>query len=272
MTKKTAAATPTLTPELLETLYRRHHRPENLFPDPLCLVLRHHGAPDGEVAGLLAAALAYGRAELIVRALEEIFAKIGPSPREALLATRPEEWPERFDGFCYRFHKGRDVAALLILLRQALARHGSLASLWEKCFRGDVGDALSAFSHEILSGDPRPALPFRDLPQGHPVRYFLASPASGAAAKRLCLYLRWMVRRDEIDPGHWEGLTSPAQLVIPLDTHVARVSRHFGLTARKAADWRTAQEITSALRRFHPEDPLRYDFSLFRHGMRGDGG
>ena len=99
------------------------------------------------------------------------------------------------------------------------------------------------------------------------MRFLLASPASGGAAKRLCLYLRWMARRDALDPGYWSGAVETARLVVPLDTHVARVGRQLGLTGRATADWKMALEITEGLRRFDPADPLRFDFSLFRFGM-----
>lgn len=257
-----------LTKEFLDELYERHHRLGNLFPDPLVYARGYDDPKEGEVAGLIAASLAYGRVEKIVEALGFVFERLGPRPRATLLAIGPKELSKKFEGFVYRFHKGADIALFLWLVRGALARWGGLGELFSASRDGDMGRTLTEFSAGISRQDPRPFLSGGELPKGHPVRFLVASPASGCAAKRLCLYLRWMVRKDELDPGYWAGMVDPASLVVPLDTHVAKVGRTLGMTARKAADWRTALEITDRLRAFYPNDPLRADFSLFRFGMK----
>ncbi len=257
----------------LERLYRTHHRPENLHPDPLVMA-RGFGDPgDGEVAGLVAAALAYGRVDKILEALEAVFVVLGDRPRAEVLAGDPLRWLGALDGFVYRFHRGRDVVALLVLVRRALERWGSLQALFRSVDDGGpIGPALSRFCAALLAGDPRPALAGPTVPASHPVRHLLASPERGGAAKRMCLFLRWMARRDALDPGYWWGAVDPARLVVPLDTHVARVGRQLGFTRRKSADWKTACEITGALRAYDPRDPVRFDFSLFRYGMGQGGG
>jgi uncharacterized protein (TIGR02757 family) len=260
--------TPPVSKAFLEGLFRSHHRLENLAPDPLVFARGYSTPEEGEVAGLLAAGFAYGQVEKIMGALAEVFRPLGARPTEAIRILTPRDLSDAYEGFCYRFHKTEDVALFLHLVRQALERWGSLSRLFAAGDgASDIGPALSAFTDAILAGDARPLLRTRAVPAGHPVRFLLSSPARGGAAKRLCLFLRWMVRRDAIDPGYWHGRVDPARLVVPLDTHVARVSGELGLTQRKAADWRTAREITESLRRFDPADPVRYDFSLFRHGM-----
>ncbi|WP_025321845.1 TIGR02757 family protein [Deferrisoma camini] len=252
----------------LERLYAAHHRPEFLWPDPLVFARGWADPRDGEVAALVAAAFAYGRVEKILEALGEIFGHLGDRPREALGRVAPREWQERLGGFAYRFHKGGDVAVLLHLVAQALERWGTLADLFERSDPGDdLKTALSRFSQAVLGGDPRPLLREPRLPPRHPVRHLLASPATGGAAKRMCLFLRWVVRRDALDPGYWHGRVDPARLVVPLDAHVARVGRALGFTARKSNDWKTAVEITHSLAAYDPADPVRFDFSLFRFGM-----
>jgi len=253
---------------LLEGLHARHHHLENLNPDPLVFPRQYAEVADGELAGLVAAGLAYGQVDQIMLTLGQVFGTLGPSPAGFLRATPPRQFLERFAGFSYRFHKAGDLALLLHLVGQVLDRYGSLL----KCFLdgdrgGAIGPALGAFADRLLSGDARPILASPHVPPGHPVRHFLPSPARGGAAKRLCLYLRWMVRKDDLDPGFWHGVVDPARLVVPLDTHVARVGRELGLSTRRTADWKTACEITDALRRHDPRDPVRYDFSLFRYGM-----
>ncbi|GAB4272280.1 MAG: TIGR02757 family protein [Deferrisomatales bacterium] len=257
----------------LEGLYRRYHRPEHLSPDPLEFVRRFRDPGDGEVAGVVAAALAYGRVEQIVAHLDRVFSVLGPSPSAFLAGTAPGELRSTCRGLAYRFHKGEDLALLLHLLGQARDRWGSLGALFRAGdTEAEVGPALSAFCRTLLGQDARPVLRTRSIPPGHPVRHLLAGPGRGGAAKRLCLFLRWMVRKDALDPGFWFGAVDPARLVIPLDTHVARVGRALGFTERRSPDWRCACQITEALRRYDPQDPVRYDFSLFRYGMAGGAG
>jgi uncharacterized protein (TIGR02757 family) len=263
-----------LTRNFLESLYAEHHKLAKLNPDPLIYARGYATPEEGEVAALVSASFAYGQVEKIVAALGQIFTQLGDTPSQAIINTDPHRWLEKFEGFTYRFHKGGDVALYLWLLRQALERRGSLRALFSahdivgrNSDSADIAPAISGFCAEILAGDPRPLLSTSQLPQRHPVRHLLASPAGGSASKRLCLFLRWMARKDELDPGYWSDILSPARLVVPLDTHVARVGRLLGMTARKSADWKTAVEITQALAKHCPADPLRYDFSLFRYGM-----
>jgi uncharacterized protein (TIGR02757 family) len=256
----------------LEDLYARHHRLENLYPDPLTFARGYRDPAEGEVAGLVAAALAYGQVNQIMETLRGVFARLSSRPGRLILLSSPADLEELSEGFSYRFHKNKDLALFLWLVRQALERGGGLLRLFlQGDTTGEIGPALTAFADAILSGDPRPIFPGRVLPSQHPVRHFLSSPGRGGAAKRLCLYLRWMARKDALDPGYWSGAVDPSRLVVPLDTHVARVGSVLGLTSRKTADWKMAGDITASLRRYDPADPVRYDFSLFRYGMRGEG-
>ena len=264
-----------LSTDFLEELYQTHHRLDNLAPDPL-LFARGPGAEpyadpgEGEVAGLIAASMAYGQVGKIVEALGRVFGVLGDQPRSAILSTEPTQWRERLAGFAYRFHKTDDLALYFWLLRQTLERRGTLQALFDAHDEGgELGVALSGFCAELLCGDPRPLLSGSVIPPRHPVRHLLASPAGGGAAKRMCLYLRWMCRRDELDPGNWLGQEDTARLDVPLDVHVTRVGEALKFTRRNCAEWRMANEITEALRGFAPGDPLRYDFSLFRYGMEG---
>ncbi|PLX41331.1 MAG: TIGR02757 family protein [Deltaproteobacteria bacterium] len=258
---------PELTREFLEELYRKHHRLENLNPDPLIFARGYDDPLEGEIAGLIAGVFAYGNVKQIVKNLTLIFDELGEKPREAILSTEPNEWPKRFPKFAYRFHKTQDISLFFWLLRQALEQNSSLVNIFTKARYTSISENLSAFTAQLLSGDARPLLPVAELPKGHPVRHLVSSPANGGAAKRMCLFLRWMVRSDALDPGYWHGLVASDELVVPLDVHVGRVGRHFGLTRLKSPGWKMAKEITESLKEFDPEDPLRYDFTLFRYGM-----
>jgi uncharacterized protein (TIGR02757 family) len=125
---------------------------------------------------------------------------------------------------------------------------------------------LTGFLEYIYEIDTSPVYGTDIKPNG--LKQLLPSPRKGSACKRMNLFLRWMVRSEDIDFGIWDNIP-PNKLVIPLDTHIARISKCLGLTRRASADWKMAEEITGALREFDPEDPLKYDFALCHHGISG---
>lgn len=233
--------------------------------DPVKFVHRWDDPREQEIAGLIAAAFAYGSVVLIFRAVERILAPMGASPRAFLEGFDPKRDAALYRGFRHRFHGAKDLVLFLTLLSRALREHGSLGALFAKGVRPDdphVGPALSRFVAEILA--------YRHERGGRrsPVRYLLSSPADGSACKRMLLYLRWMIRpADGVDAGAWAGVVPPSKLVIPLDTHTFRITRYLGLTARNQGDWRAAEEVTAALAALDPADPVRYDFALCRLGI-----
>jgi uncharacterized protein (TIGR02757 family) len=131
----------------------------------------------------------------------------------------------------------------------------------------DVTAALDGYSTAVLKFDYTPVFGAASAPQGSYFRFLFPAPAAGSACKRLCMFLRWVVRpNDGVDLGIWRGV-SPAQLVIPVDTHISRICSYLGFTRRSNADWRMALEITGALRQLDPGDPVKYDFSLAHLGI-----
>ncbi len=223
-------------------------------PDPLQLVLRYHDPLDQEVAGLIAAAFAYGRADFIVTNIGAVLAKMTPSPYRYLASFDRREATRRFAGFAHRFHKTTDLVALLSQLARAIRKHGSLGALFQSCYSPDDSDIAPSLARFVT------ALRIDGL------EYLLTSPNDGSACKRMNLFLRWMIRRTPPDLGLWT-FADPAKLVMPLDTHVHRIATFLGLTDRKSADWKTARSLTDALTRFDPSDPVRYDFALCRLGI-----
>jgi len=153
---------------------------------------------------------------------------------------------------------GRNLIDLLLGIRHVLGRHGTL----EACFR----EGLREEDETVLPALDRFAARLREAYNGRG-NYLVSSPCDGSACKRMHLYLRWMVRRDSVDPGPWRGVPA-AKLVAPLDTHMHRVALRLGLTRRKQANGATAVEITRAFRRIVPKDPVKYDFALTRPGIR----
>ena len=224
-------------------------------PDPLQLVLRYDDPRDQEVAGLIAAAFAYGRADTIVKNIGAVLDAMTPSPYRYLRTFEAREAAKRFAGFAHRFHKTPDLVAFL----GCISRHESLGTLFEECYDGrdpDIGPSLTRFIHRLL--------PTAHCPPT--LKYLLTSPEDGSACKRMNLFLRWMIRRTPPDLGIWT-FADPAKLVMPLDTHIHRITTFLGLSERKTADWKAARAITDRLAVFDAADPVRYDFALCRLGI-----
>ncbi|MBW4054103.1 MAG: TIGR02757 family protein [Proteobacteria bacterium] len=243
---------------------------QHLGNDPLSFCHRFSDPADQEIAAVVASSFAYGSIVIILRTLEKIFAALGRSPRKYVETFDPEAGLHTFSDFKHRFNDGRDVCALLWGMRQMIEQEGSIHAFFLRghtAAAADVSSSLSHYSAAVLALDYTGVFGTREIPADSSFPFLFPSPASGSACKRLCMLLRWMVRpADGIDLGLWTGI-SPAQLIIPVDTHISRISRYLGLTRRKAADWRMAQEITAALRRFDPDDPVKYDFSLAHLGI-----
>jgi uncharacterized protein (TIGR02757 family) len=245
------------TREALEKLYRKWNRPEFIHPDPLEFVLRFNSPADQEVAGVLASSLAFGRVGHILKSLEEVF-RIFPDPAADIGRMSSEDLKYALRSFRHRWTSGREVADLLSGVKRLRDDHGSLEGFFTAGVRSDQPDVVSPLAAFVAglrkaSGNECPGL--------------LPCPTRGSACKRLMLYLRWMVRKDDVDPGPWKRV-SPSMLVVPMDTHMYRVSRALGLTARRQADLKCALEVTGFFRSMVPEDPVRYDFALTRPGIR----
>ena len=222
---------------------------------------------------MLAAVLAYGNAKAIGANVERALEPLGNRPASTLEGRHPADLRADFRGFRHRWTCGRDLAAFLWRVAEALRDHGSLRALFLQGydpFAPNIGPALTRFVDALLAYDARPVGGAAVEPRGSGVRYLLVRPADGSACKRLNLFLRWVVRPDDgLDLGLWSGI-SPGQLVMPLDTHTARVARALDFTSRATTDWRAAEEVTEALRRYDPDDPVRYDFALCHVSMSGN--
>lgn len=227
--------------------------------DPIRFVRGRPGLADRELAGLVAALLAYGRVEQLLKSIGRVMDRLDPYPSLAIDSCADLRGLERRLGrLSHRWTTGREIAALLRAARDLQRRHGSLDAWMGRCRRprdGDIRPALSRWVGGILCRAP-----------GLAGTGLLPDPAGGSACKRLLLFLRWMVRHDGVDPGGWRSLT-PAELIIPVDVHVFRAARALRFTRRRRADLCAALDITRALRRFDPADPVKYDFALAHAGM-----
>jgi len=253
----------------LDALYETRST-AHLANDPLSFCHRFSTPEDQEIAGLIASSFAYGNVKIILRNLEFIFSRIGNSPRSFVLSFDPAKGKELFSGFKHRFNDVHDLCALLYALRVMIEDSGSIENFFCKAYdpqKDDLSEALAIFTSAILAFDYSAVFGTANPPENSYFSFLFPSPASGSACKRLCMYLRWMIRpADGIDLGAWKTI-QPAKLIIPVDAHIQRICRLLGFTARKQADWKMACEITAALKKLSPEDPVRYDFSICHLGI-----
>ena len=251
--------------ETLERVLREADPTAALSRDPVRFARAWTRPEDQAMVGLFAALLAYGRVELIGRALTEASRRMGPEPAQAATTDTREAALARFDGFVYRLTRGPDLARLWLGVGAVLRSGRTLEAVFvEADVPGapDLRGALSGFRRTLLA-------PTADFPARRAFEHFFPDPARHSATKRLWLYLRWMVRGpDRIDLGLWTQV-SPARLTMPVDTHIHRLATYLGLTSRPGADARTAAEITAALRHIDPADPVRFDFALTHLGISG---
>jgi len=257
--------TPTLATSL-DALYRDYNREESAS-DPVHRVRPFADPGDREVAAFCAAALAFGRVASVLNTIDTLFAIMGPRPAQYVRQFDPRESHPELRAMVHRWTRGVDIAALLWILRQMLETSGSIQDFFlagDDPAAPDVASALEGFSTRALALDVRRA--YGRVPKRPGVCYFFPRPAAGSACKRLNLFLRWMVRHDEIDLGVWTRL-SPARLIVPLDTHVIRLGRCLRLTRYVSPGWKMAADITASLRRLDATDPVRFDFSICHVGM-----
>jgi uncharacterized protein (TIGR02757 family) len=243
---------------------------ERIGFDPVEFPHRYSAARDIEVAALLSASLAYGRVDLFKPKLEVLLNSMGVSPAEFVEALDVRGAAKLLGRFVYRFNVGTDVAVLLMGMGAALREHGGLEPMFAAGLarHGELRAALAHFTKALRDLAPLEALS-RVMGPARGLDHLLPAKLGPGAAKRLMLFLRWMVRGpDRVDFGLWKSLT-PSALVIPLDTHIGRLAHHLGLTRRTDLTWKTAQEITAALRLIDGDDPVRFDFALCHHGMSG---
>lgn len=234
--------------------------------DPLELVRAYSRPEDQEVAGLVVAALAYGRVASIKNAARHVLSVLGSSPSSAIQDGTARD---ALRGFVYRFQRGDDLPRFLRAIAELLAEHQTIAAAFEAQLSDDDSDYAGALDRFVC------ALRLRLGPAPSRGLLFLLPRADGAtgSAKRLFLYLRWMIRHSEIDLGTWTrlrpGVFDPSKLLIPLDTHIERIGRYIGLTNRQTPGLETAREITRSLARLRPADPLHYDMALCHLGISG---
>ena len=243
----------------LDRLYRRINRPEFILHDPVQFPRRYANPADQEIAAFLAATIAWGRRDLILRSAERMFALMGPSPSAFVMAG---DYRPLKDRCIHRTFFEGDLAYFCRGFRLCYERWGSLEALFAS--PGGVWEGIARFRETMAQGN------------GGLYTKHIADPGGadgvggGSACKRLNLALRWLVRQEgPVDLGLWRRV-SPVSLAMPLDVHAGRAARRLGLLERKSNDRKAVVLLTERLREFCPDDPVKYDFALFGLGLSGD--
>lgn len=253
---------------LLERAYREFHSHYYREKDPVSLAHRYPDAKDREVAAFFAACLAYGNVATILSSANRVLKALGASPHQTLLDG---PLTDRFSGFKHRFTTADDIEILCHWLSGALRESGSLQAFFLKgsSETESMKTRLSSFVRRLTGQKVPKSLLARKTARERNLKYLISDPEMGSACKRLNMYLRWMVRHDDgVDLGLWDGLQART-LMLPIDTHILKAIRYLGWSKSKQATWRVVEESTEQLRRYCPEDPIRYDFALCHLSMAG---
>ncbi len=243
--------------ELLEEAYDRFARPSFIENDPIQIPRAFNEREDAEVIGFLTATIAWGQRPTIIANANKLVRLMGHAPYAFVMNADATDL-KHLDRFVHRTFNGIDLVHFVRGIRHVYAVHGGLeGALLQDGQLGHMAGAIARFKQRFFSIDHAPR-----------TRKHVADPAKGSNAKRINMYLRWMVRSNDrgVDLGLWKCIT-PADLMVPLDVHTGRVARELGLLERKQDDWKAVEELTSRLREFDPLDPVKYDLALFGIGV-----
>jgi uncharacterized protein (TIGR02757 family) len=243
--------------DFLDQKSAQFNKPGFIEHDPISIPHLFKKKQDKEIAGLFAATLAWGQRKTIVRKCKELMELMDNDPHNFILSHSEKELRSLHD-FKHRTFNSTDLLYFIESLKHYYNSHDSLEDAFYNNRADETIEAGLIKFHNL----------FFEIDHPHRTRKHVATPERKSTCKRLVMYLRWMVRKDNngVDFGIWKKI-SPAQLVCPCDLHVDRVARKLKLIKRKQTDWQTALELTRHLKRFDPTDPVKYDFALFGLGI-----
>ncbi len=245
--------------EFLDEKYDQYNRITFIDSDPVSIPRRFSKKQDIEIAGFLSATIAWGQRPTIIRNANRLMKWMDESPH-AFILNHSQNDLKPFKTFVHRTFNNEDCLCFIRSLKHLYTLHDSLeqafqpGGTWKE---KTVGNAISAFRHQFFS-----------IPHPERSRKHLSDPARGSATKRINMFLRWMVRQDKrgVDFGIWKTIPV-SSLMCPLDVHSGNVARKLGLLKRTQNDWQAVEELTAALRKLDPADPVKYDFALFGLGV-----
>jgi uncharacterized protein (TIGR02757 family) len=256
--------------ELLNVLHDRYNNPAFVADDPISVPHRFFNPEAGaesqprrndiEIAGFLAATIAWGNRKAIVKSAHRMIDLLDGTPHDFVMNASGQEL-DSVTNYVHRTFNGGDLRSFLLSLRHIYSNFGSIGAYFEGEYArsGDIRTAIAGFRREFFTPPHAPRC------EKH-----LSSIERGAACKRTNMFMRWMVRRDDrgVDFGLWRAIPSSA-LYLPLDVHSAATARSLGLLSRRQNDWKAVEEVTAHLREFDADDPVKYDFALFGAGIDG---
>jgi uncharacterized protein (TIGR02757 family) len=248
--------------EKLETHYRAFGK-SKISPDPLEMLHIFKSDLNKEAMGLISSIFAYGNIKQIIKSQERVLMATEFEPYKFIInLSRGNE--DKLRIIAHRFYTGKDTVQLFRTLSHIYNEYGSIRNYFLRFYNPNdknIRNGIEGFSNSIINYLENNKV------LTHGTRFMFPLPSAGSACKRMNLFLRWMVRKDELDFGIWNEI-SPAKLVIPVDTHIARICKELKLTRLKNVSWKMAEEITDSLRKFDPVDPVKYDFAICHIGMR----
>jgi uncharacterized protein (TIGR02757 family) len=243
----------------LDQINTRVEQPDYIADDPVQFMHAFSGKKDAEIAGFLAATMAWGRRDIVVAKVHDLLKRMDNSPFAFIMSYRQSDFV-RFQTFKHRTFKPIDVHGLISGLQKIYSSYTDFEAFWQECYqKGKLQNRpFLAIFHEEFFGL------CDDLASR--TRKHISNPEKGSTCKRLYMYLRWTVRKNSpVDLGIWNFMNA-SELLIPFDVHVARQARRYGLLTRRTNDWKTVNELTETLRFLSPDDPARYDYALFGIG------
>ena len=245
-----------ITKQELDNLVSKYETEDFIKDDPIQFIHKYPQKEDAELAGFIASLFAYGNRKMFIAKLNNLFERADNKISDYIKAGDFSN----LKGFEYRFSKDNDIIPIFETLNKLYFESKGLEELFEYGYKqdNDIYKMLKTVVDYFYSRSPKTA--------GQGFYHMIPNPENGGAMKRMNMFLRWMVRKPPVDLGIWTFI-KPKDLLIPLDVHVARVSRNMGLLTRKSNDFKAVIELTSKLRELCPEDPVKYDFAMFAFGV-----
>ncbi len=242
----------------LEEKCDQYNRPVFIEDDPISIPHRFNKKEDIEVAAFLTATISWGQRPVIIKQAGIMMELLEMDPYNFILNAGQNDL-KKFRKFVYRTFNSNDLVYFILALQQILKEHGTLGNLFQSLYESsdDIKQVLTRFHNEF----------FKHKKPGR-IRKHLSSPEKGSASKRMNMMLRWLARKDDrgVDFGIWDFIPE-SDLYLPLDIHTGRISRKLGILKRRSNDWKAVEEVTGVLRKFDPDDPVKYDFALFGLGI-----
>lgn len=234
-------------------------QPEYILSDPVQFIHAFENKKDIEIAGFLAALMAWGRRDIVINKVDDLLQRMNYKPFEFITHYNQDDY-STLKGFKHRTFKPIDIHGLIFALQNIYQDYDDLEEFWSECYqtgKREDRSVLAVFHDKFFTLSPE---------LNSRTRKHVSNPENGSTCKRLCMFLRWMIRKNSsVDIGIWNFM-DPSALQIPFDVHVARQARRYGLVTRRSNDWKAVTELTDTLKMMSPDDPVRYDFSLFGLG------